>query len=316
MNIEIADRLVKMRKKKGYSQEELADKLGLSRQAVSKWERAEASPDTDNLICLAKLYGVSLDELLNTEDDVDTIVNEQVKEEPESKEKAETAQDSSSASEKEESGAEEKTDSQKKKTETVNIDKHGIHVLDNDGSEVHVGFSGIHIKDADDGGKSCSYEYGEKKYEKKEHTVDAIVLSSLALVALVAYLLLGFLLGAWYNAWVVFFIPEIIASFIRAIRKKKFCVFNIAFVATFVFFFVCMVYPGMGANLWYIMWVVFLAIPIYYTIFHPIDSAISERHEKSVNISISNNAIDNEDDEDENDEDDEDDEKDEDEDAE
>ena len=72
MTIEIADRLVKLRKKYGYSQEELADKLGLSRQAVSKWERAEASPDTDNLICLAKLYGVSLDELLATDEDIDT----------------------------------------------------------------------------------------------------------------------------------------------------------------------------------------------------------------------------------------------------
>ena len=51
MNIEIANRLVQMRKKMGLSQEQLADKLGLSRQAVSKWERAEASPDTDNLIC-------------------------------------------------------------------------------------------------------------------------------------------------------------------------------------------------------------------------------------------------------------------------
>ena len=84
MTIEIADRLIKLRKKHGLSQEELADKLGLSRQAVSKWERAEASPDTDNLICLAKLYGVSLDELLSTDDDVETIVKEQVK--PEAKE--------------------------------------------------------------------------------------------------------------------------------------------------------------------------------------------------------------------------------------
>ncbi|MEE5995463.1 MAG: helix-turn-helix transcriptional regulator, partial [Candidatus Enteromonas sp.] len=79
MNIEIANRLVQMRKKMGLSQEQLADKLGLSRQAVSKWERAEASPDTDNLICLAKLYGVSLDELLSTEDSEETIVEEQVK---------------------------------------------------------------------------------------------------------------------------------------------------------------------------------------------------------------------------------------------
>lgn len=66
MNIEIANRLQQMRKKNNLSQEELAAKIGVSRQAVSKWERAEASPDTDNLILLAKLYGVSLDELVKT----------------------------------------------------------------------------------------------------------------------------------------------------------------------------------------------------------------------------------------------------------
>ncbi len=64
MNVEIANRLVDLRKGKGLSQEELAEKLGISRQAVSKWERAESSPDTDNLIALAKIYQVSLDELL------------------------------------------------------------------------------------------------------------------------------------------------------------------------------------------------------------------------------------------------------------
>lgn len=68
MDIRTADRLVRLRKKNGYSQEQLADKLGLSRQAVSKWERGEASPDTDNLIALARLYGISLDELLSSED--------------------------------------------------------------------------------------------------------------------------------------------------------------------------------------------------------------------------------------------------------
>ncbi len=70
MNIEIANRLVKLRKENGLSQEELAEKIGISRQAVSKWERAEASPDTDNLILLARLYGVSLDVLLATEDEI------------------------------------------------------------------------------------------------------------------------------------------------------------------------------------------------------------------------------------------------------
>lgn len=64
MNVEIAQRLAELRRAKGYSQEALARELGLSRQAISKWERAESSPDTDNLIALARLYGMSLDELL------------------------------------------------------------------------------------------------------------------------------------------------------------------------------------------------------------------------------------------------------------
>ncbi len=69
MNIEIANRLVQLRKENGLSQEALAAKLGISRQAISKWERAEASPDTDNLMALAQLYGLTLDALLNTSND-------------------------------------------------------------------------------------------------------------------------------------------------------------------------------------------------------------------------------------------------------
>ncbi|MCR5079344.1 MAG: helix-turn-helix domain-containing protein [Bacilli bacterium] len=76
MTIEIANRLLELRKKSGLSQEELADKLGVSRQAVSKWERAESSPDTDNLICLSKIYGVSLDEILDTNASVEDIAED------------------------------------------------------------------------------------------------------------------------------------------------------------------------------------------------------------------------------------------------
>lgn len=67
MNLLLAQRFAQLRKEAGFSQEELAAKLGISRQAVSKWERGESSPDTDNLIALAKLYGVSLDALLLSE---------------------------------------------------------------------------------------------------------------------------------------------------------------------------------------------------------------------------------------------------------
>ena len=64
MNVELAERLTSLRKERGYSQETLAAALNISRQAISKWERGEASPDTDNLIALALLYNVSLDFLV------------------------------------------------------------------------------------------------------------------------------------------------------------------------------------------------------------------------------------------------------------
>lgn len=60
----LPQRLATLRRNKAISQEELANTLGVSRQAVSKWERGESSPDTLNLIGLADLYNMSLDELV------------------------------------------------------------------------------------------------------------------------------------------------------------------------------------------------------------------------------------------------------------
>ncbi len=82
MNIETAKRLFEYRKANGFSQEELAEKIGVSRQAISKWERSESSPDTDNLIALANLYGITIDELLNGTDAPKKISEDQPKEEP------------------------------------------------------------------------------------------------------------------------------------------------------------------------------------------------------------------------------------------
>ena len=60
-------RLQELRLRRGMSQDALADKLGVSRQAVSKWERDEATPDLDKIIKLSELYGISLDALLKGE---------------------------------------------------------------------------------------------------------------------------------------------------------------------------------------------------------------------------------------------------------
>ena len=80
MNIKTANRLCELRKAHNLSQEELASKLGVSRQAVSKWERSESSPDTDNLIQLASLYNISIDELLNGDEAISLIEeNKEVK---------------------------------------------------------------------------------------------------------------------------------------------------------------------------------------------------------------------------------------------
>lgn len=59
----LQDKLYSLRREKGYSQEELAEKLDVSRQAVSKWERGESSPDINNIIAIAKVYDISVDEL-------------------------------------------------------------------------------------------------------------------------------------------------------------------------------------------------------------------------------------------------------------
>lgn len=64
MSYEFADRLIELRKEHGMSQEELAARISLSRQAISKWERAESSPDIGNLVALSEVYGVTIDEIV------------------------------------------------------------------------------------------------------------------------------------------------------------------------------------------------------------------------------------------------------------
>ena len=60
----LADKITELRKLSGWSQEELADKLGVSRQSVSKWEMAQSTPDMNRIVMMAKLFGVSTDYLL------------------------------------------------------------------------------------------------------------------------------------------------------------------------------------------------------------------------------------------------------------
>lgn len=63
----LADKIIEERKKNGWSQEELANKLGVSRQAVSKWESAGSIPDLQRILQMSELFGVTTDYLLKDE---------------------------------------------------------------------------------------------------------------------------------------------------------------------------------------------------------------------------------------------------------
>lgn len=74
----LADKILQLRKQSGWSQEELAEKLNVSRQSVSKWESAAVIPDMNRILELSKIFGVSTDYLLK--DEIESIIDSEVDE--------------------------------------------------------------------------------------------------------------------------------------------------------------------------------------------------------------------------------------------
>lgn len=77
----LADKIVSYRKARGWSQEELADMIDVTRQSVSKWESGQSVPELDKIVMLSDLFGVSIDELLKEESTVSSLVEETDEEE-------------------------------------------------------------------------------------------------------------------------------------------------------------------------------------------------------------------------------------------
>ncbi len=294
MDLAMAQRLVDRRKAAGLSQEALAAQLGVSRQAVSKWERSESSPDTDNLIALAALYGVSLDELLYGEatDDAD---------DPED---GDTGADASDEAEEDEDSADNTSRSDKPlvdislargihvidpdKGEEVHVGWNGIHVTnDRKGEEVHVGPSGVHVDTLEDDGHSVhtnadgtvtidgetfsSWKEAHDKLDhhgKHFHTKLGRAWNKFPFPALVAlaYLALGIVYGTWgMGLFLVFLIPVYyaIGDFIDRRRLSKLIevIYPAAAIAWFLYMWLCLGQPHPA-------WIILITIPIVKALMH------------------------------------------------
>lgn len=250
MNLEIAQRLIELRKKHGYSQDALADKLGVSRQAISKWERVEAAPDTDNLIALAELYDVSLDELLGRNvagktDTADKIDAEEAESEPNA------------------SGINIDSDDGK-----VHVGFDGIHIESNNKEKVNISWNGLgdKIKSAVKDGVTVNVN-GENgathAHVHREHDHDHEKLAwgklegVLFIAAVIAYVLVGSLCDLWHPGWLIILLPPIVASFFNFEKFKA----NFPLLVTVAYLFM-----GCCFKLWHPGWLIFLAVPVFYIV--------------------------------------------------
>ena len=294
MDLAMAQRLVDRRKAAGLSQEALAAQLGVSRQAVSKWERSESSPDTDNLIALAALYGVSLDELLHGEavDDADCS------------EDSDAGAEASDEAEEDEDSADNTSRSDKPlvdislahgihvidpdKGEEVHVGWNGIHVTnDRKGEEVHVGPGGVHVDTLEDDGHSVhtnadgtvtidgeTFSSWKEAHDKLDHHGKHFhtklgrawnKFPFLAIVAL-AYLALGIAYGTWgMGLFLVFLIPVYyaIGDFIDRRRLSMLIgsVYPAAAIAWFLYMWLCLGQPHPA-------WVILVTIPVVGALMH------------------------------------------------
>lgn len=234
MNIEIANRLVQLRKSNNLSQEALAEKLGISRQAVSKWERAEASPDTDNLILLARLYKVSLDELLRTEDEIPM---------PE-------AEDAP--------GGQVQTAGTEMIAGDVTMSQGGGSVGGENystwGAENATGTKTSYRES----GSSAESDFQEDDEEESDKGFSYYSIPVASIITVI-YFIIGVTYGAWHPGWILFLLIPIWWSLVSAIRSGN--AFNFSYPVLATLIYLC---AGCFWGAWHPGWIIFLTIPLYY----------------------------------------------------
>ncbi len=212
----IGEKITKLRKETMMSQESLAEKIGVSRQAISKWERDETLPDIQNLIALSNVFGVSVDDIIN---------NSNVNNNEERKQFT-------------------RMDLKKKSEiliiiavmmyigsvfaflilpfeEQMNIFVFGIIIAIATGVIIYAAFLNDRFKllnSLDDNYRPI--EQQTQSYEKSDKDFENFS-TAVSIITVIIYLVLGFVYGAWHPGWIVFLAIPALISIYSIFNNKK-----------------------------------------------------------------------------------------------
>ena len=310
----IAEKLKQLRVDSGMSQEKLAEKLMVSRQAVSKWENGEALPDMENMIALARLYSTSLDELAGI------VVDKE-----DSYGATQSTHEEHTESNAEEDGSAVNINITKEGDSIrINLDGININVNDDDhedlgdfddldifgdddgdddednedddedddvhiniGGNIKIDNNGINVNDGKikidtnginiNDGKVRIDSSGviiDDDEKKKSGFIKFLYAFPYPLVVTIGFFLLGALANAWWIAWILFCTVPVYYSLVTCIHKRKFTPFAYSVFSTCIY-----LYIGMAHKMWHPGWIIFLTIPVYHAIAIALDKFI-KNHKK------------------------------------
>ena len=287
----LPNNLYELRRRAGLSQEEFAERLYVSRQAVSNWERGEAYPDTENLIAISEMFGVTIDTLLNSSDvsggtyggkdstdegggNGDEGVNGGFRVNVGDKVHVNLGGtiivDDDDGKVKIDLGNDGITVDEEDGSVKVDLGNDGISVNAEDGTRVRLGRHGIVINASDDDDDDDDDD--EPASSSKLSIWYAL---PYPILATLAFLLLGLLADAWGWAWTIFMTIPVYHSVIECIRKRRLGDFAYPVFLAFIY---CLF--GMLYSWWHPGWVIFITIPIYYSVAGAIDKYIRAKKTK------------------------------------
>lgn len=252
MDEKLGERLIAFRNRKGLSQDELSEKLGVSRQSISNWENGSSQPSIDFVKKLAEIYEISVDDLLNTNKSIDDCYNNETNFEY--------------------------TNKKEKGKSHIHISKKGIFIDDEDGNEslkFEFGDDKDTLKETIENEIIDSDFMDEEKNRRKKalhKSIQGLINIIFILGAMIAYCILGFLLPnneGWSKWWIILIFCFVPGELYRTFANKKPNHFPITFLAIGTY---CLI--GEFFNIWHPTWIIMLTIPVYYILVSSIRSVV------------------------------------------